>query len=147
MKPEIKIDLNKAIANTRFMQDLNTVLYGAELVLKRVDATDSQIADIIDEIVKSAFAAIEFDFDSIKHLLRNETRLFRLESYEPAAIAGSPRYPEMPSPYNIADSNADFDFFEAELDKHPDQAHMYRMSDKAYDSRMDEDEDLESLDR
>ena len=156
MRPAIKIDLNKAFANTRFMQDLSTVLYGAELALKRVGATDDQISGVFDEIINSTFASIEFNFDSINVLLGGGSPLTKPEAPKTEAapdvqtFKSTPASYKLPEPdisYSIPESDIDFDYFEDNPKKNESLSHMYRIADKAYDSRMDEDEDLEHPDR
>ena len=145
MKPIIKIDINQAIANTRFIQDLSTVLYGAEVALKRVDASDSQISKVLNDIVYSAFSALEFNFDyALTARPGNEPQPEAYESYRPAPGENAPLYTNMPGAYSsVAASDIDYDFFDENPLKSADQSHLYKMSDKTYDSRMDDDEDLE----
>lgn len=144
MRPVIKIDINQAIANTRFIQDLSTVLYGAEFALKRVNATEAQISEVLDGIVQNTFSSLEFNFDSISsNSFSREPQSLAFESYQPAPVDNEPHYTGMTNTYSVAASDIDYDFFDDNPLKNADQRQLYRMSDKTYDSRMDEDEDLE----
>jgi len=111
-------------------------------------ATDSQIAEISDEIIRTSFSSLEFNFESISALLSNNTMPAKPEANQPAGAAPSARYPAVPVSYGISDSDIDLDFFDDNLNPGRDayQSQMYRMSEKTYDSHMDEDEDLEHPD-
>ena len=143
MRPSVKIDLNQAIANTRFMQDLSTVLYGAEIALKRIDTPEAQIVEVLDEIIQTTFSSIEFDFDSIGSLLNKGTQLVKFESYQSTAVDSTRAYSSRSSAFSAPGSEIEFGFFEENPFKEVDQSLLYKTSEKTYDSHMDDDEDFE----
>ena len=159
LRPAIKLDLNKAIADTRFMQDLSTILYGAELALKRVNATDAQISDIQNEIVQNTFSSLEFDFGSAGGAAGKAVQpaqaapppappapaapLANYAANQPAAADTSPRYTSAPGTYSVPDYDVNYDFFDENPNDAADLNQMYKTAEKTYDSHMDDDEDFE----
>ena len=63
MKPVIEINFNEVFANTKFHEELSSIIFGSELALKYGNVSDSQIKDIRDKIVRSAFASFTLDYN------------------------------------------------------------------------------------
>jgi len=127
--------------NTRFMRELNTVLYGAGLAMKYADAVDSQSADVLNQIVLSAFASLELDFDSMYASIHGAPAAAP-EPYGAPVGGNPPAYLSQNAP-ETADTS--FEFFNPNSNQNANLKLMYQKSEKTYDSRMDDDEDLERI--
>ena len=157
VRPNTNINLDKIIANTRFMQDLSIVLYGAELALKLVNVPDAQITKTLNEIVLGACSSLELDFNSLfdtsvkgsqliksEPLLRKpEPQLIRTEPQISDASNEQPQYAERTNTYRAPDFDLNLN------EEHPatnsDLKKMYQRAEKTYDSHMDDDEDFERM--
>jgi len=173
----MNVDLNRAIAGTRFIQDLSTVLYGVELGLKHMNASETQMNKIQDEIVKNIFSSLEFNFESLNSFPDKGARSPVLEPERQTAAGDPPRFAEAQGEYDpprFADTpgkynpphfvdvpdkydpprsvdvpgkydapGSDIDFFEENIINNGNQSSLYSLSEKTYDSHMDDDEDFE----
>ena len=105
MGPSFNLDINQIIADTQFMKDLNKVLYGAELALRRTNADDAVTKDVLGYIVKNSFASLVFDFSHENETPSGAGR--QREPDAPAAAGGLMVYKEAanaPSAYQAPDS-------------------------------------------
>jgi len=149
LRPILKDNIEEIIKSTKFMKELEIILYGARLAMKYSDATDTQISQILNKIVLNAFSTLELDYDSMYASVNGAPPL-RTEEYVPAAddntlgpFSQSNTYDAMNADYD-GKTNNELDIFNNPVQK-TDMKLMYQMSEKAYDSRMDDDEDLERI--
>ena len=114
MKPQTNIDFNEIFANTVFLEELNTVIFGAELTLKHLNATEAQKGEIRDKIIRSAFTSFKLDYNAMSAACQL-SELPPLTKQEfipqpepqpmPEAPAAAPMYPGLSSTYSADDTN------------------------------------------
>ena len=63
MKPIARINFDEVFANSKFMDELSVVIYGAELALRHANASDAQIKEISNKIARSAFDSFSLNYD------------------------------------------------------------------------------------
>ena len=96
MKPILKTNLDKVVENTRFMQDLNKVLYGAELAMKLLDVAEGQTTKIMDEILLGAYSSLELDLNTMLSSSDNAAGSLGLKPHITEGGSGSPYYTHVP---------------------------------------------------
>ncbi|MDR1558384.1 MAG: hypothetical protein LBS84_01570 [Clostridiales bacterium] len=79
MKPLVKINFDEIFANTPFLNELGSVIFGAELALKYTNASDAELKEVKVKIARSAFASFSLDYDAM------------LTAAQPSRAASPPR--------------------------------------------------------
>ena len=65
MQPSIKMNINDIIAETKFMENLSKIMFGAELALKYANASDMQAKEIQERILRSVFQSLDLDYNAM----------------------------------------------------------------------------------
>jgi len=65
LKPNVNINFNDVFANTKMLDDLSAVIFGAELALKYTNASEAQVREIKGSIVRSAFVPFSLNYDNM----------------------------------------------------------------------------------
>jgi len=114
----MNIDFNEIFANTVFLEELNTVIFGAELTLNHLNATDAQKSEIRDKIIRSAFTSFNLDYNAMSaacQLSESSPSPSPSPKQEfipqpepkpmPEAPAATPMYPGLSNSYGADDAN------------------------------------------
>jgi len=109
----MNIDFNEIFADTVFLDELNTVIFGAELTLDHLNVSESQRSEIRNKIIRSAFTSFKLDYDNMTAACQltdsptTSTPDF-IPQPEPKPMAepvSTPMYSGLSSTYSADDSN------------------------------------------
>ena len=100
MKPNVNINFNEVFENSKFLEELKTVVIGAELALMYLKVPDAQIKEIQNRIVRSAFNSFTLDYDAMSAAAQHPKAAVPLPQSPPNPPADTALYSGAPGIFN-----------------------------------------------
>ena len=141
MKPAVNINLNEVFANTTFLEELGTVIFGAELALSYMNASDAQVTEIKGKIVRSAFASFSLRYDNMSAAAQSLSSA-PSSSPNPAAPAAA----ETPFFSEPSSSTTDYNYISGQPDIHENEPDISESSAQSYQTPPSTDSDANTDD-
>jgi len=124
----MNIDFNEIFADTVFLEELNTVIFGAELTLDHLNISEAQKSEIRNKIIRSAFTSFKLDYNNMSAACQlTDSPITPKPDYfpqpdtkpMPEAPASSSIYSGLSSTYSADDSNfSDSNFSDSNFNRY-----------------------------